>query len=68
LEEFFPTGFFYRVTFDVTSCTKLEDEEDGEEEKQEDSPKGDNKPLIILEALPTHIGRRQIFRLPEEIC
>ena len=52
----------------MTSCTKLEDEEDGEEEKQEDSPKGDNKPLIILEALPTHIGRRQIFRLPEEIC
>ena len=32
-------GFLDEVTVNMTSCTELEDEEDGEEEKQEDSPK-----------------------------
>ena len=40
----------------MTSCTELEDQEDGEEEKQEDSPKGDDKTLIILEALAARMG------------
>jgi len=33
LEEFFPVGFFDRVTVNMTSCTELEDGEDGEEVK-----------------------------------
>ena len=60
-------GFFDKVTFSMTSCTELEDEEDGEEEKQEDSPKGDDKTLVVLEALPARMGWRQIFHLPEEM-
>jgi len=51
----------------MTSCAGLEDEEDEEEEKKEDSPKGDDKTLIVLEALPARMGWRQIFRLPEEM-
>ena len=51
----------------MTSCTKLENEEDGEEEKQEDSPKGDDKTLIVLEALPAQMGWRQVFRLLKEM-
>ena len=43
LEEFFPVGFFDKVTVNMTSYTELEDKEDGEEEKHEDSSKGDDK-------------------------
>ena len=51
----------------MTSCAELEDEENEEEEKQEDSPKGDDKTLIILKALPARMGWRQIFHLLEEM-
>ena len=44
-------GFSDKVTVNMTSCTELEDEEDGGEEKQEDSRKGYDKTLIVLEAL-----------------
>jgi len=33
LEEFFPVGFFDRVTVNMTSYAELEGEEDEEEEK-----------------------------------
>jgi len=42
----------------MTLCTKLEDEEDNEEEEQENYPKGDS--------LQMHIGWRQIH-LPKEM-
>ena len=32
-------GFFDIVTINMTSCAELEDEEDEQEEKYEDSPK-----------------------------
>ena len=51
----------------MPSCTELEDKEDREEEKYENSPKGDDKTLIVLEALPTRMGWRQIFRQSEEM-
>jgi len=40
----------------MTSCTKLEDEEDGEEEERENSPKSDSKIVTTLNASPTHRG------------
>jgi len=40
----------------MTSCVELEDEEDEEEEKQEDSPKGYDKTLTVIEALPARMG------------
>ena len=60
-------GFFNKITVNMTSCTKLKDEEDEEEEKQEDSPKRDDKTLTVIEALPARMGWRQIFCLPEEM-
>jgi len=39
LEEFFPVGYFNRLTVNLTSGIELEGEEDGEEYKWEDSPK-----------------------------
>ena len=59
--------FFNDVNVNMTSYTRLEDEEDREEEKQENSPKGDDKTLIILEALLGCMGWAQSFHLPEEI-
>jgi len=40
-------GFFDRVIVNMTSYTELEDQEDGEDEKQEDSPKADDKTLTV---------------------
>jgi len=57
--------FFNRVIINMTLGTELEDKEDQEEEKHEDSPKGNDKTLTVLEALPAHIDWRQIFLLPE---
>jgi len=51
----------------MTSCTDLKNDEDVEEEKLEDSPKGDDKTRIVSEALPAHMGWRQIFCLLEEM-
>jgi len=54
LEEFFPNGFFKKVTVNMTSCYELEDKEDEEEEKLEKPPKDDDKILTILETLPIY--------------
>ena len=51
LEDFSSMDFFNRVTVNMTSCTKLEHEEDGDEENQENSPKVDDKTVTILEAI-----------------
>ena len=45
----------------MTSCVELEDEEDEEKEKQEDSTKGDDKTLIIVEVLPARMGWSKSF-------
>jgi len=67
LEEFFTVEFFDKVTINMISYTKLEDKEDGEEEKQEDSLKRDDKTLTVLEAFQAHMGWRQIFHLSKEM-
>ena len=59
--------FFDRANVNLTSYAELEDEEGGGEEKQEDSPNGDDKTLTVLQALLERMGRSQIFRLPEEM-
>ena len=49
-------GFSERVTVNMTSYIELEDEEDGEEEKQERSLKGDGKTLECLRGLTRMYG------------
>ena len=56
MEEFFLIGLFDKVTVNMTSYTEPEDEQDREEEKQEDSLKGGDKALTVLEVLPTRIA------------
>ena len=56
LEEFFPTGFFEKVTVNMTSCSELEEEEDEGSDAQDESLKVADKTLTILEALPAHMG------------
>jgi len=34
MEEFFPVGFFDKVTINMTSCYEMEDEEERANEKQ----------------------------------
>jgi len=58
LKEFFPIGFFEKVTVNMTSCSELEEEEDEGSDRQEKSPRVAEKTLTILEALPTHIDWR----------
>ena len=62
-----PVGFFDKVTINMTSCYKMEDKENGDEEKQEKSWEDDDKTLTLLEALSACIDWRQIFNLPEEV-
>jgi len=38
LEEFFPIGFFEKVTVNMTSCSELEEEEDEGSDRQKESP------------------------------
>ena len=59
-------GFFNKVTINMTSCNELKGEEDGEEDKQKDSPKGDDKTLTVLEALPEWVGGK--FFSYQKIC
>ena len=40
----------------MTSSTKLENEQDGEEEKEETSPKSDYITITLLKALRTRMG------------
>ena len=40
----------------MTSCVELEDEQAGEEVEPEDSTKGNDKTLTVLETLPTRMG------------
>jgi len=54
LEEFSLVGFFNKAAVNVTTCAELEDEEDGEEDKLENSLESDDKTMIILEALLAH--------------
>ena len=68
MEEFFPVGFFDKVTINMTSCYEMEDEEERANEKQQNSSEGDDKTITLLEALPRCTDQRQIFNLPEEIC
>ena len=67
LQEFFPTGFFEKVTVNMTSCSELEEEEDEGSDGQEESPQLADKTLTILKALPSHMGWGQIFCLPHEM-
>jgi len=67
LEEFFPIGFFDKVTVNMISCYEMEDEKERNEEKLEKPSESKEKTLTILEALPTYTDWRQIFNLPEEI-
>ena len=60
-------GFFEEVTVNITSYFELEEEEDKGSDRQENSLRVANKTLTILEALPTHMGWRQIFCLLEEM-
>ena len=56
LKEFFPTGFFEKVTVNMTSCSKLEEEEDEGSDGQEESPQVADKTLTVLEALSSRMG------------
>jgi len=49
LEEFFPIGFFEKITVNMTSCSELEEEEDEGSDVQEKSQRVANKTLTILE-------------------
>jgi len=51
-EEFFPAGFFEKVTINMTSYYEMEDEEEGDEDKLEKSSENEERALTILEALP----------------
>jgi len=57
LEEFFPIGFFEKVTVNMTSYSELEEYEDEDEgsDRQEESPRVADKTFIILKALPAHM-------------
>jgi len=56
LEEFFLTGFVEKVTVNMTSCSKLKEEEDEGSDGQEESLQVADKMLTILEALPPRMG------------
>jgi len=61
LEEFFPTGFFEKVTVNMTSCSELEEDDDEGSDRQEESPRVADKTLTVLEALLARMGGGQIF-------
>jgi len=67
LEEFFPMDFFDKVTINMTSCYEMEDEENGDEERQEQGLEDDDKTLTVLEALPTCIDWTLIFNFPKDV-
>ena len=67
LEKFFPTGFFEKVTVNMTSCSELEEEEDEGSDGQEESPQVADKTVTVLKVLPFHMGWGQIFCLPHEM-
>jgi len=48
-------GFFEKVTVNMASCSKLEEEEDEGNNRQEKSPRVAEKTLTVLKALPTRI-------------
>jgi len=56
LEEFFTVEFFDKVTVNMNSCYKMEDGEEGDEDKLEKASENKMKTLTILEALPAWIG------------
>jgi len=68
LEEFFPTGFFEKVTVNMTSCSELEEEENEGSNRRGESLQVADKTLTVLEALPPRMGWGQIFYLPDEMC
>ena len=58
------------MVVDITSCFKLDDDDEMSEEqniKKASPSKRDDKILTILEALPAHMGWKQIFNLLEEM-
>jgi len=58
LEEFFPAGFFEKVTINMTSCYEMEDEEEGDEDKLKKSSENEKRTLTIRESLPACIDWR----------
>jgi len=68
LKSFFPTGFFEKVTVNMTLCSELEEEEDEGSDGQEESPRVVDKTLTILEVLPARMGWGQIFYLLDQMC
>jgi len=67
LEEFFPTGFFEKFTINMTSCYKMEDEEDGDEDQLEESSEYEKGVLTIPKALPACMDWRKILNLSEKV-
>jgi len=67
LGEFFPAGFFEKVTVNMTSCYEMEDNEEGDEDQLEESSEYEKSVLTIPEALPACMNCRQILNLSEEV-
>ena len=52
----------------MTSGSELEEEEDEGSDGQEESPQVADKPLTVLEALPSRMGWGRIFCFPDKMC
>ena len=59
-DEFFLKGFFDKVIVNMTSCSNFDGDDDKANEKHNGKKaslaKRDDMVLIVLEALPAHIG------------
>jgi len=47
-ERIFPVSFFNEITVNMTSCSKVEEKTDEEEDRQKNLPKETNKTLAAL--------------------
>jgi len=66
-EGFVPISIFDKLVINVTSCYKVEEETNEEDNRQKNCPREANKTLAGLQTIPMLLNWGQIFSLLDKV-